>query len=47
LLYPETVTEVKAMTKEYIAKYNHKRGHQRFDYKTPAAVFYENMALAA
>ncbi|VUZ22934.1 Uncharacterised protein, partial [Acetobacterium wieringae] len=23
------------------------RGHQRFDYKTPAAVFYENMALAA
>lgn len=47
LLYPETVTEVKAMTREYIAKYNHKRGHQRFDYKTPAAVFYENMALAA
>ncbi|MBC3796867.1 integrase core domain-containing protein [Acetobacterium tundrae] len=47
LLYPETVTEVRAMMKEYIAKYNHERGHQRFDYKTPAVVFYENMALVA
>jgi putative transposase len=47
LLYPETVTEVRAMTKEYIAKYNNERGHQRFNYKTPAAVLYENMALAA
>lgn len=47
LLCPETISEVKVMTKEYMAKYNNERGHQRHDYKTPAAVFYENLILAA
>lgn len=47
LLYPETVTEVKDMTKDYIFNYNNERGHQRHDYKTPAAIFYENQTLAA
>lgn len=47
LLCPETVTEVKALTKEYINHYNDERGHQRHDYKTPAALFYENQTLVA
>lgn len=36
LMYPETVSEVKALTKEYINHYNYERGHQSYDYKTPA-----------
>lgn len=47
LLYPENVTEVKAMTKEYIFKYNHERGHQRHGYKTPADIYFQNQTLAA
>lgn len=47
LLYPENVTEVKTMTKEYIPKYNHERGHQRHGYKTPADIYFENQTLAA
>ncbi|WP_041720509.1 integrase core domain-containing protein [Alkaliphilus metalliredigens] len=47
LLYPETVAEVKAMTKEYITKYPYKRGHQSYDYKTPSEVYYSHQMLEA
>ncbi len=47
LMYPETVTEVKTITRDYIQYYNFERGHQSFDYKTPAEVYFnaaENVA---
>lgn len=47
LAYPETVEEVKALTKEYMKKYNFKRGHQRFDYRTPAEIYYGLMQQSA
>ncbi len=40
LMYPETVAEVKSITKDYVQHYNFERGHQRFDYKTPAEVYF-------
>jgi len=40
LLCPETVHEVKSLTKEYIETYNYKRGHQSYNYRTPADVYY-------
>ncbi|MFT9488442.1 MAG: integrase core domain-containing protein [Tepidibacillus sp.] len=47
LMYPETVTEVKKITKEYIENYNFNRGHQSYDYKTPADIYYGNLKSAA
>jgi putative transposase len=47
LMYPETVAEVKELTKDYIAKYNNKRGHQSFGYKTPAYIYHQNKEVAA
>jgi putative transposase len=40
LLYPETVPELKQMTKLYMHHYNWKRPHQALEDKTPAAVHY-------
>lgn len=40
LMYPETVSEVKSITREYIQHYNYDRGHQSYNYKTPAEVYY-------
>jgi putative transposase len=47
LMYPETVREVKDLTKEYIEHYNYNRGHQRYDYKTPAEIYFGYLANAA
>ncbi len=47
LLYPETVQEVKEMTKEYMARYNYERGHQSLDYKTPYDVYFSKQKIAA
>ena len=47
LMYPETVAEVKSITKEYIEHYNYHRGHQSYHYKTPAEVYFEETASAA
>ncbi len=47
LEYPETVTEVKTLTKKYIEHYNYTRGHQSYDYKTPAEVYYNILQKAA
>lgn len=47
LMYPETVSEVKALTKEYINHYNYERGHQSYDYKTPAEIYFGFVANSA
>ena len=47
LMYPETVAEVKSITKEYIDHYNYHRGHQSYHYKTPAEMYFNNAASAA
>jgi putative transposase len=47
LEYPETVNEVKILTKKYIKHYNFTRGHQSYDYKTPAEVYYNILQEAA
>ncbi|GAU80112.1 mobile element protein [Fusibacter sp. 3D3] len=47
LEYPETVTEVKILTKKYIEHYNFTRGHQSYDYKTPAEIYYDISQQAA
>jgi len=47
LMYPETVSEVKSITREYIQHYNYERGHQRFDYKTPAEIYCDTAQNAA
>lgn len=47
LEYPETVTEVKILTKKYIQHYNFTRGHQRYNYKTPADIYYNISQQAA
>lgn len=47
LLCPETIGEVKALTNEYIPNYNYSRGHQRFDYRTPAHIYHNFNTLAA
>lgn len=44
---PETVKEVKILTKEYVKHYNFTRPHQSYDYKTPAEVYYQVSELAA
>jgi putative transposase len=35
IMQPETVTEVKSITREYMKHYNYERGHQSYGYKTP------------
>lgn len=40
LLYPETVPELKQMTREYIAHYNWHRPHQALDYNTPSNIHF-------
>lgn len=47
LMYPETVSEVKAITKEYIEHYNCNRGHQSYNYQTPADIYFAADANAA
>ena len=47
LMYPETVSEVKAITKEYIQHYNYNRGHQSYNYQTPAEIYFAADANAA
>ena len=47
LEYPETVNEVKSLTKKYIEHYNFTRGHQSYDYKTPAEIYYSVLQQAA
>lgn len=39
---PETVTELKEMTKKYITHYNYNRPHQSLKYKTPGSIYYAN-----
>lgn len=40
LMHPETVREVKDITSEYIETYNYKRGHQSYNYQTPAEIYF-------
>lgn len=40
LLYPETVPELKQMTREYIAHYNWHRPHQALGYNTPSNIHF-------
>lgn len=47
LLRPETVRQVKDMTKKYMAHYNIERGHQGLDDATPHAIYHKNNILAA
>src|SRR5690625_4236033 len=44
LLYPETVLELKQMTKLYMHHYNWKRPHQALENKTPATVHFGRSA---
>ena len=44
---PETVKELKELTKNYIEHYNYSRPHQALDYKTPADYFYRTDAELA
>lgn len=46
LMYPETVFEVKSITKEYVQTYNYKRGHQSYNYQTPAEIYFRDLAKA-
>lgn len=39
-MYPESVTEVKQLTKEYIENYNYRRGHQNYNYQVPSDVYF-------
>jgi putative transposase len=47
LMYPETVSEIKTITKEYIEHYNYNRGHQSYDYQKPADIYFAANAKAA
>lgn len=47
LAYPETITEVKTLTRLYMDHYNFDRGHQSYDYDTPADIYYGNCLKAA
>lgn len=40
---PETVTELKQMTKKYMQHYNWIRGHQSLEDQTPATVYYSQL----
>jgi putative transposase len=47
LMCPETVMDVKSITKEYMHTYNYHRDHQRHQYKTPAEIFFNYEKKAA
>lgn len=47
LYLPETVKEVKLLTKEYIEHYNFSRPHQSYEYQTPAEIYYQVDEIAA
>jgi putative transposase len=47
LMCPETVMEVKSITKEYMHTYNYHRDHQRHQYRTPAEIFFNHEKKAA
>ena len=47
LLRPETIREVKDMTKEYMAHYNYERDHQGLGDATPSSIYYKHNTLAA
>ena len=47
LLRPETIREVKKMSKEFMAHYNIERSHQGLDYATPHNIYYKYNTLAA
>lgn len=47
LMYPETVSEVKAITREYTKHYNYERGHQSYGCKTPAEIYMNSVEDAA
>ena len=47
LMCPETVIEVKSITKEYMNTYNYHRDHQRHQYRTPAEIFFNHEKKAA
>jgi len=38
--FPQTVIELKQMTKKYIKLYNWNRPHQSLEYATPASIYY-------
>lgn len=44
---PETVKEVKLLTKEYVEHYNFSRPHQSYEYQTPAEIYYQVDEIAA
>jgi putative transposase len=46
LLNPETVKEVKDITKEYMNRYNYERDHQSLGYKTPSEIYYSEQKIA-
>ena len=45
LMHPETVHEVKQITKEYIDHYNYQRGHQSYQYQTPAEIYFKDLEM--
>ena len=45
LMHPETVPEVKQITKEYIDHYNYQRGHQSYQYQTPAEIYFKDLEM--
>ena len=47
LMYPETISEVREITKEYVVHYNYNRGHQSYNYQTPAEIYFAANANAA
>lgn len=47
LLYPETVREVKEMTRQYMTHYNYERDHQGLDDVTPSLIYFCRNEAAA
>lgn len=47
VLCPETIREVKAMTKSYMERYNYERGHQGLNDQTPSDLYYSIQKIAA
>lgn len=47
VLCPETVREVKDMTRAYMERYNYERGHQGIDDQTPSNLYYSMKKTAA
>jgi putative transposase len=45
LEHPETVTELKQMTKKYMHHYNWNRGHQSLHDQTPASIYYTESSV--